>query len=146
MITGIEEQCCDKTGWGVIAYPVFYCMKRMHFLIGNENVGQNNYTCIRVLGSLIMKKIASIIMVMLMVFTFMPWSAFAEDSTSATEEAELETSRTDDEVISSGICGTCKWVIDANGTITFTFTPECKYYTGSMTLTYKITKVPKVIE
>ena len=34
---------------------------------------------------------------------------------------------------------------NGTGTITVTFTPECKYYSGSMTLTYKITKVPKVV-
>lgn len=33
---------------------------------------------------------------------------------------------------------------NGTGTITVTFKPECKYYSGSMTLTYKITKVPKV--
>ena len=32
---------------------------------------------------------------------------------------------------------------NGSGKITVTFTPECKYYSGSMTLTYKITKVPK---
>ncbi len=31
----------------------------------------------------------------------------------------------------------------SKGTITITFRPECKYYSGSLTLTYKITKVPK---
>ena len=30
-----------------------------------------------------------------------------------------------------------------SGTVTVTFTPECKYYSGSVKLTYKITKVPK---
>ena len=31
----------------------------------------------------------------------------------------------------------------SKGTVTVTFKPDCKYYTGSLTLTYKITKVPK---
>ena len=32
-----------------------------------------------------------------------------------------------------------------SGTVTITFTPECKYYSGTLTLKYTITKVPKVI-
>ena len=31
----------------------------------------------------------------------------------------------------------------SKGTVTVTFKPECKYYSGSLTLTYKITKAPK---
>ena len=31
------------------------------------------------------------------------------------------------------------------GTVVIRFKPECRYYSGSMTLTYKITKVPKTI-
>lgn len=31
----------------------------------------------------------------------------------------------------------------SKGTVTVKFKPECKYYSGTMTLTYKITKAPK---
>ena len=30
-----------------------------------------------------------------------------------------------------------------SGTVTVNFKPECKYYSGTLKLTYKITKVPK---